>query len=319
MKKSNLILVFLIITILIFTAFLTLNRRTHEIVRLEDSKLNPVNCINHNLNAIADTVNIQTLFPDYMWKKVATSSIMERGLNSGYTEFRRFSDENYVLINNLPGAAWSVYFDYGTPPDYSIDGKFSSNYLDKFLKIGWEGEAYANGFEIKGIAADSPTSGTHGLVKIKDGKLLVAVIDRAGSYKGNFPDDAELTATTYTVFLSDPIPLSELLPGYQPGVYLGVMHAIITPEIQGQKNLPVDYGALVTSDGSLESPVKKGSPAEKAGLIDGDIILNVDDQRIDEHTPLNVLLQKHVVCDIVKLKVLTHGKEREVSVTLVGY
>jgi len=97
--------------------------------------------------------------------------------------------------------------------------------------------------------------------------------------------------------------------------YLGVRYSIVTPDIAKEKNLPVDYGALLLA--SSEGPaVEKNSPAAAAGLKEGDIILEVNGKRIDSDNQLVYVIRKYNVGDTVTLKVMRDGKEISLNVRL---
>lgn len=98
--------------------------------------------------------------------------------------------------------------------------------------------------------------------------------------------------------------------------YLGVRFSVITPELKQLNNLPVDYGALIGGNGPDEPAIVPDSPASKAGLQEGDIILEVDNTKIDDRNTLQGLISKKNVGDKVNLKVLSGGNEKTLSVTL---
>lgn len=99
--------------------------------------------------------------------------------------------------------------------------------------------------------------------------------------------------------------------------WLGVRYVIITPEMKAENQLPVDYGALVErGERANQLAVIPGSPADKAGIRENDIILEVDHLKITEDAPLANQIQKHKPGDTVPLKVLSQGKEKEVRVVL---
>jgi len=63
-------------------------------------------------------------------------------------------------------------------------------------------------------------------------------------------------------------------------LYLGVRYLIIDEYLKNKLNLPVDYGALVTSEHMGVPAVLPGSPAAKAGIMEKDIILECDGKKI---------------------------------------
>lgn len=98
--------------------------------------------------------------------------------------------------------------------------------------------------------------------------------------------------------------------------FLGVRYVIITPEIQKEKNLPVDYGVLIASTKG-EKPIFEGSPAEKAGLKEGDIITEFNKEKISKNNTLALLISKHSIGEEIELKILREGKEAIIKATLV--
>lgn len=99
--------------------------------------------------------------------------------------------------------------------------------------------------------------------------------------------------------------------------YLGVRYVPITKDIAKEANLPVDYGALIKGGTSItELAVIPGSPADKAGLVENDIILEVNGEKIDQNNSLIKLIQQYKVGDEVELKVQSKGKEKTAKVKL---
>ncbi len=99
--------------------------------------------------------------------------------------------------------------------------------------------------------------------------------------------------------------------------YLGIRYMLINEAIQKENNLPFDYGALIVR-GSEPSQlaVIPGSPADKAGLRENDIILEVDGVKIDEKNDLASIIRRKKVGQEAILKVWSQGKEKVVSVVL---
>jgi S1-C subfamily serine protease len=96
--------------------------------------------------------------------------------------------------------------------------------------------------------------------------------------------------------------------------WIGVYYVPITPALQEQEDLPVDYGALITTqEGSAIFP---GSPAEAAGLRDGDIIVAIDGEQIAPGSDLSTLLVTHGPGDTITLRILRDNSTSEVDVTL---
>jgi len=99
--------------------------------------------------------------------------------------------------------------------------------------------------------------------------------------------------------------------------FLGIRYVPVTKALQEANRLSVDYGVLVSrGEKSEDLAVIPGSPADKADIVENDIILKLDDQRIDDEHSLAMLIQKKSVGDTIKLRVLHKGMETDVFVTL---
>jgi len=84
-----------------------------------------------------------------------------------------------------------------------------------------------------------------------------------------------------------------------------------------KNNLPVDYGALIIrGESPADLAVIPASPADKAGLAENDIILEVDNEKISRENPLAGIIQKRQPGDLVSLKVLRQRKEKMLQVIL---
>ncbi|MDP3762884.1 MAG: trypsin-like peptidase domain-containing protein [bacterium] len=90
--------------------------------------------------------------------------------------------------------------------------------------------------------------------------------------------------------------------------FLGIRYVMINPAVQEERKLPVDYGALLLASGG-ELAVLKDSPAAKAGLEAGDIILEFGGSRADQDHTLGDLIAQKRVGEKVKMKILRAGKE----------
>jgi serine protease Do len=99
--------------------------------------------------------------------------------------------------------------------------------------------------------------------------------------------------------------------------YIGVRYMIITDEFSKENNLSVDYGALIVRGERItDLAVIPGSPADKAGLLENDIILEVDGVKINEENDLSRIVRRKKVGDTLRLKILSKGKEKEVALVL---
>jgi len=99
--------------------------------------------------------------------------------------------------------------------------------------------------------------------------------------------------------------------------YIGLRYITLNDEIQEQYKLPVAYGALVIKDHVPGSEaVVKNSPADKAGVKENDIILKMDNRKLNEKNELADVVERHKVGDVIKLKVLRKDKEMDMEIKL---
>ncbi len=99
--------------------------------------------------------------------------------------------------------------------------------------------------------------------------------------------------------------------------FLGVRYILINKRISEANKLSVDYGALIVRGENPEDlAIVPGSAADIAGLLENDIILELDGVKIDQENTLARLIQKHSVGDEVTLKVLSRGEEKTVTAVL---
>jgi 2-alkenal reductase len=101
--------------------------------------------------------------------------------------------------------------------------------------------------------------------------------------------------------------------------YMGVVYRPIDRQLADARSLPVSQGALVQAGGTQNSPtpaVVAGSPADRAGIREGDIIVKVNDQAIDGDHPLDATLSEYAPGDTVTLELLRDGQSTSVQLTL---
>jgi serine protease Do len=102
--------------------------------------------------------------------------------------------------------------------------------------------------------------------------------------------------------------------------YIGIRYVEIDLQLKAQKNLPVDHGALIgpgtDASGATLPAVTAGSPADKAGLKDGDIITAIQDQAIDQEHPLDAVLSGYAPGQTIDVHILRGGTASVIKVTL---
>jgi S1-C subfamily serine protease len=96
---------------------------------------------------------------------------------------------------------------------------------------------------------------------------------------------------------------------------VGVRYTQVTPSIQEQHDLAISFGVLVDSTEDTQA-VLPGSPADRAGIVPGDIITMFDNTKLDGTRTFYTLLREKKLGDGVVLEVLHDGKTETVYLTL---
>ncbi|MFA5987679.1 MAG: trypsin-like peptidase domain-containing protein, partial [Candidatus Paceibacterota bacterium] len=99
--------------------------------------------------------------------------------------------------------------------------------------------------------------------------------------------------------------------------FLGIRYMAVTPALKDKNKLSVDYGMLIVRGQSPdELAVMPGSAADKAGIVENDIILEIDGVKLNGESKLSSIIAKKRVGDKIKLKLLHKGETKIVTVTL---
>jgi serine protease Do len=99
--------------------------------------------------------------------------------------------------------------------------------------------------------------------------------------------------------------------------FLGIRYIMLDDELKERFGLPINEGALVVSEPTPQGKaVVPGGAADKAGLREGDVILEIRDQKITSKIPPEEILQRSQIGEAVAVKVLRHGKELGLRVKL---
>jgi S1-C subfamily serine protease len=91
--------------------------------------------------------------------------------------------------------------------------------------------------------------------------------------------------------------------------YIGITSQTVTASVAAASNLPREDGVVIAE-------VVANTPAQKAGLQEGDIIFAVNDQAIVDGTEFQKALARFKPGDTITLKLNRDGKEISVQVTL---
>lgn len=95
----------------------------------------------------------------------------------------------------------------------------------------------------------------------------------------------------------------------KPILRIGIVARDITPLYA--KNNDLHEGEYV-----LVIEVQKKTPAEKAGIIPGDMIISFDGQRIKTVSEINLIKEKHSIGDLVEMIIIRDGIEQKLQIVL---
>jgi S1-C subfamily serine protease len=102
--------------------------------------------------------------------------------------------------------------------------------------------------------------------------------------------------------------------------WIGIRYETVDLQLQQQLKLTVAQGALVTggqdASGATQPAVVAGSPADTAGVKDGDIVTSIEGITIDGEHPLDAVLTQFAPGRTVTLGINRAGKTLELQVTL---
>jgi S1-C subfamily serine protease len=98
---------------------------------------------------------------------------------------------------------------------------------------------------------------------------------------------------------------------------LGIRYFLIDKEMQKLHNFPYDYGAFIIYEtipgrGGI---ISEGA-AEKAGLKEGDIILEINNEKIAKRSNLSRVLAQYKIGDLIKIIYWSEGEKKEIEIKL---
>ncbi len=103
--------------------------------------------------------------------------------------------------------------------------------------------------------------------------------------------------------------------------YFGIRYQMITPAIAGTTlqglTIPTVEGAWINSRGSRQPAIVVGSPADKAGLKEDDVITSIDGVALNDNNPLITAILKYKPNDTINLKVQRGTQTLTMPLTLV--
>ncbi len=100
--------------------------------------------------------------------------------------------------------------------------------------------------------------------------------------------------------------------------YLGIHYISLTDDVASQLNLSIKRGAYIAPASAGQPSIIDGSPAQKAGLQEKDIITKVNNIDVGATNSLTAVLGRFNVGDKVALTVIRNGKTITVQVALAA-
>lgn len=97
--------------------------------------------------------------------------------------------------------------------------------------------------------------------------------------------------------------------------FLGVRYILLSKALKDKMHAPCDYGALVLAESGGHAVVR-GSAAEKAGIRERDIILEINGAAVTEKNTVEDIIEKFAIGDHLKLKMLRGSSEHSCELVL---
>ncbi|MBP9762174.1 trypsin-like peptidase domain-containing protein [Patescibacteria group bacterium] len=99
--------------------------------------------------------------------------------------------------------------------------------------------------------------------------------------------------------------------------WIGVRYVRVDKDLAKEKGLAQSYGVFIERGRTANEPaIIPGSPAEKAGLKERDVILAINGQKLDEMHSLSAQVTRFAPGDEVELTLLRNGKEQKLRLKL---
>jgi serine protease Do len=264
-----------------------------------------------NRHVVSDTKAEYTVFTNdgkkYEAEVLARDSILDIAiLKSGAknTPYLTFGDSEKVKLGQTVIAIGNALGEFRNSVSVGVVSGLSRSVV--------AGDDFGNSELLEQViqtdAAINPGNSGGPLLDVKGNVIGVNVAVSRGAENIGFALPANLVKST----VSSVVEHGEII---RP--YLGVRYTRITPSLKKKNNLSVDYGALVMRGDTPEDlAVIPGSPADKAGIVENDIILEIDGIKLEEGKSLGLLIRQKSVGDSITLKIVSKGKEKVVSATL---
>ncbi len=156
---------------------------------------------------------------------------------------------------------------------------------------------------IQTTAAINPGNSGGALVNLK-GELIgvnTAIVSRSGGFNGiGFAIPVNMARRVMDMLIDK---------GYVVRGYLGVVPQTVDEEMAQALGLEDSHGALIAS-------VEAGTPADKAGLKEQDVVLDIDGRKVIDQNDFRLRIAERNPGDKIKLKINRNGEIKNITVTL---
>ena len=276
--------------------------------------------------------------------------VPSRGVGTGFIiddEGRIATNNHVITINGNAAENITITLDDGSEHDASIVGrdpptdvavlKIEAENLkpatlgdSSALKVGQDVIAMGNALDLPGgpTVTKGVVSALHRLIQesnvsipdaiqtdaaINPGNSGGPLVDATGEVVGIttavIRGNAEGIGLAIAIDTAEPV-IQELIDnGAVDRGFLGITIQEITPSLAQQFGLAVDHGVGIRS-------VEPGSPADAAGLVEGDIIVRLGDTEIRTSGDLFRALAEHRAGDVVEVEYYHAGTPQTTEVTL---
>ncbi len=258
------------------------------------------------------------------------SVVLDNGTTyeSGEVELIGTDPSNDVAFLKIKGATDLPYSELGDSKTLKVGQRVLAigNALGQFQNTVTEGIISGTGRAI--TASDNSGSNAENLTdmlqtdaSINAGNSGGPLVNAAGQVIGiNTAVSSNAQGIGFAIPISSIKGLlkSILATGEANRAYLGVYYTTLTPSVAKNNSLSVSHGAYVHNN-SGGTAIIQNSPAEKAGIKDGDIITKVGKTEVGSAGSLATLIGEYAVGDTVQLTINREDTEITLDVTLETY
>ncbi len=102
--------------------------------------------------------------------------------------------------------------------------------------------------------------------------------------------------------------------------WLGIRYMPVVQDPKLDQRIPYEMGAMIVAGNQPGQPgIIPGSPAQSAGLKEGDVIITINGKFLSKENSISDLISHLRPGDVIELEVLREGERRKFTVTLAEY